>query len=727
MMLMFCAISSRFFAGRTSPHITITPNPKQIIAKQSLRVEDSIRDRADRKQYHTSHSYRSMPKEKRVNNGGGNSDIDVQSSPPSKSSKLRSSAAATAAADGSGDIIDVQNGGRAAKLSSPTQKKLHNDDDTDKKPAAKRRRRRTTAAAHDTPYDYANDTDSFAKIRSSKVCANRWSTILEARDNRSRITMMTNDTVNANVESIFDCSDLIIPPTTELIEQEVGKAIEKWKALDSRVIETDYDNDGSGVKDDAVSSNNSDPAGGDQKSTAGRPKKELLPPNFDYQCRFPPPDNNEDDEGINTSVGRRGKCQKRVISLMDPTKTLPYESELYKVFKSLPTMQEIERRYALGDCDDDNAAAASDSGNNDISGPSPSSNNFGCQHTIAVRNTLEKLRRRYTRIDAHSLGRMRVRDRHSSLYNYSARDAGSTVTSLLQTTLRFEVLKPQVEDLRRGSGPDGNRLEVELHGSQHTLLDLHRTLIEQSPAYKDTDDIPAGIFLIENVLYTHGDAGEAAADSIISQWLDKCNSQPKVEDDKEAVPSSAAADAAAADSNPSQRKPKVVPMAGIKLEDISIRLGVRYSHINLQSSKVCDNILSNASALYVTDIQSYPVLSSSSSGNEKEDQKGDTTRIPIVIHDIWTSSQQSQTTHDMCTACNYLPATVATMNDLLTDASLTFPSVDNSIESVNQGTPLCALCFRELHYQRDDESSGDLLVLRPNRSELKVFPVDRLR
>ncbi|KAL7450689.1 hypothetical protein ACHAWC_004818 [Mediolabrus comicus] len=622
-----------------------------------------------------------MPKKRRANNGGVSSDNDVQSSPPPKSSKLRSSSAA-AADDGSGHNIDVQKRERAAQLSSPSQNQRHNDDDTDKKPAAKRRRRRTTAAAaaHDTQYDYANDIDSLAKL----LCANRWRTIFETRDNRSRITMMTNDTENGNVESIFDCSDLIIPPTTELIEQEVGKAIEKWKALDSRVIETDYynDNDVNGVKDDAASSNNSDPADGDQKSTAGRPKKELLPPNFDYQCLLPPPENNEDDEGNNTSAGRKGKCQKRVISLMDPTKTLPYESELYKVFKSLPTMQEIERRYALGDCDDDNAATAGDSGNNDISDPPSLSNTFGCQHTIAVRNTLEKLRRRYTRIDAHSLGRMRVRDRHSSLYNYSARDGGSTVTSLLQTTLRFEVFKPQVEDLRRGSGPDGNRLEVELHGSQHTLLDLHRTLIEQSPAYKVSNDIPAGFFLIENVLYTHGDAGEAAADSIMSQWLDKCNSQPKVEDNKEAVPSSAAADIDADDSNPSQRKPKVVPMVGIKLEDLYIRLGVRYSHINLQSSKskVCDNILSNASALYVTDIQSHPVLSSSSSGNEKEDQKGNSTRIPIVIHDIWTSSQQSQTTHDMCAACNYLPATVATVNDLLTDGSLTFPSVDNSIE-----------------------------------------------
>jgi hypothetical protein len=670
-----------------------------------------------------------MPKKRHVNNGDGNSDNDVQqSSPPPKSSKLRSSSAAAAAVDGSGHNIDVQKRERAAQLSSPTQKQQHTDNDTNKKPAAKRRRRKTTAAAHDTQYDYANDIDSLAKLRSSKVCANRWSTILKARDNRSRITMMTNDTENANVESIFDCSDLIIPPTTELIEQEVGKAIEKWKALDSRVIETDYfndnDNDGSGVKDDAASSSNGDPADGDQKSTAGRPKKELLPPNFDYQCLLPPPDNNEDDEGNNTSAERKGKCQKRVISLMDPTKTLPYESELYKVFKSLPTMQEIERRYALGDCDDDNAATAGDIGDNDISDPHSSSNNFGCQHTIAVRNTLEKLRRRYTRIDAHSLGRMRVRDRHSSLYNYSTGDVGSTATTLLQTTLRFEVFKPQVEDLRRGSGPDGNRLEIELHGSQHTLLDLHRTLIEQSPAYKVSDDIPAGVFLIENVLYTHGDAGEAAADSIISQWLDKCNSQPKVEDNKEVVPpSSAAADADGDDSNPSQRKPKVVPMVGIKLEDIPIRLGVRYSHINLQSAKACDNILSNASALYVTDIQTHPVLSSSPG----EDQKGDTTRIPIVIHDIWTSSQQSQTTHDMCAACNYLPATVATVNDLLTDGSLTFPSVENSIETVNQGTPLCALCFRELHYQRDDESSGDLLLLRPNRSELKVFPVDRLR
>jgi hypothetical protein len=176
-----------------------------------------------------------------------------------------------------------------------------------------------------------------------------------------------------------------------------------------------------------------------------------------------------------------------------------------------------------------------------------------------------------------------------------------------------------------------------------------------------------------------------------------------------------------------QSKPKVVPMDGIKLEDLTLRLGVRYTHINLQSAEIGNSRSwdqSRASALFVTGVQSHPIPSSSSPKNgEQEQNDGQSTnnRVPIIIHDIWTSSQQSQT-HTMCAACNYLPATVATVNDVMTDASLTFPSA--SVSNSSTGTPLCAPCFRELHYQRSDDSE-DLLQLRPNRSQLKVFPVDR--
>jgi hypothetical protein len=579
-----------------------------------------------------------------------------------------------------------------------------NGDEADTKPAAKRKY--TRKAVNTTPqYDYLNDIDSLAKKRSAKVCANRWRSILMARDNKRAI--MRTDSKEEEVDSIFDCSDLIIPPSTELLEREVGKAIEKWKALDSRVIETDDndDNGGSGGKSDtAVGDNNES-----HKSMGGRPIKErLLPPNFDYQCRNKPPDNFEEEEDDNNKTN---KCRKRVISLLDPTQTLDYESELWQVFKSMPTVQEVEQQYALGTSDDSTPGSDND--------PSPSFNH-GCQHTLAIRSTLDKLRRKYTRIDAHSLGRLRVRDRHSSLFNYSG---GNTMSdsSMLQTTLRFEVLKPNVEDLKRGSGPDGNRLEVELHGCQHTLLDLHHTLAELSSINCDegVGIIPAGVFLIEDVIYTHGDVGEAAVDSIL-KGLDESNSKQSGKKEETAL-LRAAPDGD--NDRQTQTQPKMVEMDGIKLEDITLRLGVRYTHINLQHQEKDGNISwdrSDTSALFVTGIHSHPIPCSLPPENGEDHNEGPSinNRVPIIIHDIWTSSQQSQT-HNMCAACNYLPATVATVNDMMTDASLTFPSGD--INSV--GTPLCAFCFRELHYQRIDGS--DLLQLRPNRSELKVFPVNR--
>ncbi len=524
------------------------------------------------------------------------------------------------------------------------------------------------------------------------------------RDNRKKTFLTKNDanTTREAVDAMLDCSDLIIPPTAELLEREVQTAIENWKALDLRVIKTDYEDD-----DDDNGGGGKTNGAKDESHKSARPIKErLLPPDFDYQCRKNPPGDGEQDNEVNDgNNNNNNKKRKRVISLLDPSQTLDYESELWKVFKSMPTVKEVEHQYALGNSND-----GSTDGDHDTNSPAF---NRGCQHTLSITNTLEKLRRKYTRIDAHALGRLRVRDRHSSLYNYSA--AGDTVSnnsSVLHTTLRFEILKPNVEDLRRGSGPDGNRLEVELHGSQHTLLDLHRTLVEHASIDADdgSADIPAGVFIIEEVIYTHGNVGEAAADSIL-KWIGEYSSKRGEKKGDAALSTKAPKDA---DNEKAKPKLKMVQMNGIKLEDLTLRLGVLYTHINLQSPGKGSNISwdqSSASSLYVTSIQTHPISCSSTSDNgEQNDEQSINCRVPIIIHDIWTSSQQSQT-HNMCAACNYLPATVATVNDVMTDASLTFPSVDNSV-----GTPLCASCFRELHYQRSNDSGSYLLQLRPNRS-----------
>ena len=591
------------------------------------------------------------------------------------------------------------------------------DDTKPPPPAATKRKYNKKQAINTKQYDYLNDIDSLGKIRSAKVCANRWSPILMARDNRKRaITNNNKDANQTNLDAMFDCSDLIIPSTAELLEREAQTAIEKWKALDSRIIKTDFFDDIDGKSDGGSVD------GGSHKSVGGRPMKEpMLPPNFDYQCRNNKPPSDEQEDNINNSdmdVVDNGNCKKsrkRVISLLDPTQTLDYESELWKVFKSMPTVKEVEQQYALG-CSDEVPTTDGDHLDN-TTPPPPPPVKHGCQHTLTIKNTLEKLRRKYTRIDAHSLGRLRIRDRHSSLYNYSGGEEQDVVnmsnnnSSVLQTTVRFEILKPNVEDLRRGSGPDGNRLEVELHGSQHTLLDLHHALIELASVHVDGGgaDIPAGVFVIEDMLYTHGDIGKAAADSILEEFNSK-----QCEKKDEVVQATTVPDNA--HDGKVQSKLTMIPMDEIKLEDLTLRLGVRYTHINLESSTMESNISWDQrciSALFVTSIQCHPTPCSLSA--ENDDEQSNNNRVPIIMHDIWTSSQQSHT-HYMCAACNYLPATVATLNDVLADASLTFPSADNSM-----GTPLCASCFRELHYQSDD--SGNMLQLRPNRSELNVFPI----
>ncbi len=63
----------------------------------------------------------------------------------------------------------------------------------------------------------------------------------------------------------------------------------------------------------------------------------------------------------------------------------------------------------------------------------------------------------------------------------------------------------------------------------YTLLDLHHTLVEHASINNDGGgaDVPADVFIIEDMLYTHGDIGDAAADSIILEWIGEYNSKER--------------------------------------------------------------------------------------------------------------------------------------------------------------------------------------------------------
>ncbi|KAL3826534.1 hypothetical protein ACHAXA_003598 [Cyclostephanos tholiformis] len=494
----------------------------------------------------------------------------------------------------------------------------------------------------------------------------------------------------------------------------------------------------------------------------------------------------------------------RVISLLDPTKTLDYEEELWRVvFRPVRTSRELEGIYGLGGRDtmpmkDRKEEEEEEEAEDDTTSTTNDRYLRGCRHTLAVKRNLRLWFAKYSRIDAHSLGRLRVRDRHSypPLRNYDS--FAATIPGRrdgADTLLRFEILRHS-QNLRRGSGVDDNRLEVELHGGQHTLLDLHRLVVEYAingdgcggggsrfdgiviSPISDADPVVGGVFFVEGTFYTCGEVGKRVGKSIV-RWLDgreESTDGAIITDERESAVDADATTSWSPSrrihflglSHPSPSRAKIVPMSEVKLEDIPLRLGVRYFHMFIPppppsslrlllrgrgKDQVGENLfswtLANESAVFVTGIHTININSNSSTkkriryndqstkGNDKK-SKTEERKFPVIIHDSWASQRH------ICLACNHSPASVVTVNDELTDAAP--PGLDVKTNKVYlQGVPMCSSCYRALHYYPeqqhqggddgvggDDRSADDCnsrrpsLKLRPSKlgQASLVFPID---
>jgi hypothetical protein len=172
-----------------------------------------------------------------------------------------------------------------------------------------------------------------------------------------------------------------------------------------------------------------------------------------------------------------------------------------------------------------------------------------------------------------------------------------------------------------------NRMSIEFLGSQ-TLLDFHLALVELADDelwYRklDADDKPddSGYFFIENTFYKHGSVDYVTP---IQTWL---GSGTKAKRRKRAEHLGLQIDTSSHQHNDLP----VRSMAETRLEDISMRLGVRYVHVHhgdVECSVFCvDRKLGPKAAT------PYPVL-----------------------HDIWT---QNYILPD-CEACQSCPAAIAT-------------------------------------------------------------------
>ena len=591
--------------------------------------------------------------------------------------------------------------------------------------------------------------DDITKVKTAKHCAKQWESLFPLRY-RHKTTLkssslsytsntVNNSTNNNSAQDVFNCKDLIIPPSHELVNNEVDIGIQRWKDLAARVIvEEDgpticKTEDGSDNVDSSKITLRNEELLLDAATSGDKRKHRLLPYNFDYMCKKKKPSNNgtpttaaEGDINIGSAddvVVNQYHHRPKVISLVNPTQTLDYESELWNVFNSMRTSTELEKMYALGS---NISKKSNDNPENDDTGDANLDNeeiSHGCKHTLDVKQNLVGWIKKNTRLDAHSLGRLRVRDCHANPVVHATNDANGNdhsqpknTTGTLQTTIRFEILRHS-QNLKRASGPDGNRMEVELHGSHHTLLDLHRLLVECSinasslKGEEGGDDdggnnnnIHPGVFFIENNFYTCGDVGDKIG-MAIKNWLSDKKSGAMEEEEL------------STHTTPRQQhlgissKINLIPMSEMKLEDLPLRLGVRYYHmlvppqtpLHLGSTNVMS--LANESAVYVTGIHTH---------------KGKTmsTKPSIIIHDTWASPQRHT-----CLACNYFLATVVTVNDPLTDSAP--PSLDPKSNKVSiQGVPLCSSCYRALHYEPANNLDQPQLKLRTSSKPSLVFSIE---
>lgn len=585
--------------------------------------------------------------------------------------------------------------------------------------------------------------DDVTKIKTAKNCARRWNALFVARDSRKKKTAISPSTTN----DAFDCSDLIIPPSHDLVNREAEKGIERWKDLAARVI---VEEDGPTIAGKATEDRDSE--GGvvplrnhellvDAAISGDKRKHRLLPYNFDYTCkRKKTSDTAADDDDDDNGIYHRPK----VISLMDHTKTLHYDDELYHVFNSIKTSDELERIHALG-------SANKDVGDANAAPEVP----HGCKHTLGVKNNLKEWLAKYSRMDAHSLGRLRIKDRHSNaisgdnkvfttVNDEEMEDRGGKSSTTLQTTVRFEILRYS-QNLKRGSSPDSNRMEVELHGS-HTLLDLHRLLVEcalGAESYAkdgEEDNVRAGVFFIENTFYTCGEVGDRSGEAI-QRWLllDKESGAMKDKSEKEEGPLPSK-NAANSETTTTLRqyflglssRNDLVPMSKMKLEELPLRLGVRYFHmfvpppapLNLRPNNLWS--LANESAVYVTGIHTLNNNDTSLNNEGGEGKRPPQhTKAPIIIHDTWGPAQRQ-----ICFACNYSLASVVTVNDPLTDAAPPALEKEDSNIVHLQGVPMCSSCYQALHYQpsnrleAEDRNSQPSLDLRSSHQPSLVFPIE---
>lgn len=264
-------------------------------------------------------------------------------------------------------------------------------------------------------------SSSHSRVRTTDAAATRTTSVINPQRDSSEIDP-------------FDCSSLVVPSSKDLVEKTINENLIRWKKLDDRKISKQQLHAGPAqgggwyYKDDRL----------------------LLPAGFDYTTtRTNPPSDSDDD-----ADGERVLCLDAPLTATGQPKTESYHSELWKLFKSIPTFDELEEKYH---------------------------NNHLLNHTADVYHQMDKRVKYPEKIHTTPMSMFRLSDRHG--YPPQSQDDYQKLDSSV-TTVWLECWKLGTMPTPT-STPDEHRMVLEFWDGQ-TLLDVHNTIrkmIEDSQWY----------------------------------------------------------------------------------------------------------------------------------------------------------------------------------------------------------------------------------------------------
>ena len=505
----------------------------------------------------------------------------------------------------------------------------------------------------------------------------------------------------------YDCYQRVtIPSSHDAVDAVVEDIIQQWRALDERKISASVLEGMQQPHATAVTNNKSLPKWYE--------KHVRLPDGFDYaSIRNGPP---RDDSEIGGN--------DRVVNFMDPTQTLSYHTELWKLFQSIPTRQQIEETlchpHQLPNTDrwfrtNDGTGSEDGQGGGAI-----------IQGTKSCSTT---------DWDFYGLSRFRLNDRHDLPPILPKRKQPPTNGEFNDDSdeycglIRLECLRKQ---LRRSSTPETNRIVLEFLGTQ-TLLHVHFAIVEltddelwydmakkvpissvlagsvnhtddtddtgngdeqnssrggdvatnttntsdlrQGPvegqpprtavdAVDDVnDDLSSGYFFIENTFYTTGSVDYTTP---IIRWLQSGTTREQ----KRRMEYLGIGPTV----------PTIKSMADTKLYDLPTRIGLRYVHVH-HGDVECAIFFSDRRLMlqeHVKQIHQFP-----------------------IIHDIWTSSYSIPE----CDICQTRAAVIATSTEC---------------DVTNGHAALCEACTRQLRLPQTSQPHLQRYTIWRGQSELSA-------